>query len=55
MDTSELEAAYRSVLDLAARGPGPGSPGAGDGDVWGPDEVLAHLGNQEEHDSSLPR
>src|SRR5215218_9402665 len=43
MDTSELEAAYRSVLDLAARGPGPASPGAGDGDAWGPDEVLAHL------------
>ena len=37
MDTSELEAAYRSVLDLAARGAedgpgtGPGSPGAGAG------------------------
>jgi hypothetical protein len=49
MDTSELEAAYRSVLDLAARGPGPGagdgsgSAGAGNGDAWGPDEVLAHL------------
>jgi hypothetical protein len=47
METSELEAAYRSVLDLAARaatgGPGPGSPGAGDGEAWGPDDVLAHL------------
>ena len=50
MDTSELEAAYRSVLDLAARGAGPGAPGAGpqaagagDGAAWGPDDVLAHL------------
>ena len=58
MDTSELEAAYRSVLDLAARGvedgpgTGPGSPGAGagpkvagggDGEAWRPDDVLAHL------------
>jgi len=47
MDTSELEAAYRSVLDLAARaagaGPGPGSAGAGDGEAWRPDDVLAHL------------
>ena len=47
MDTTELEAAYRSVLDLAARaasaGPGPGSPGAGDGEVWRADDVLAHL------------
>ena len=47
MDTSELEAAYRSVLDLAARGtgdaPGPGAAGDGDGGAWGPDDVLAHL------------
>jgi hypothetical protein len=47
MDTSELEAAYRSVLDLAARGPGdgagPGAAGAGDGEAWEPDDVLAHL------------
>jgi hypothetical protein len=54
MDTSELEAAYRSVLDLAARGAeaGPGSPGAeagpgvaggGGGGAWRPDDVLAHL------------
>ena len=58
MDTSELEAAYRSVLNLAARGvedgpgTGPGSPGAGagpkvagggDGEAWRPDDVLAHL------------
>jgi hypothetical protein len=39
MDTSELEAAYRAVLDLAGRGAG----GAGDGEAWGPDDVLAHL------------
>jgi len=47
MDTTELETAYRSVLDLAVRavgaGPGPGFPGAGDGEVWRPDDVLAHL------------
>jgi hypothetical protein len=47
MDTSELEAAYRSVLDLAARGagdgPGPGAAGPGGGEAWGPDDVLAHL------------
>ena len=52
MDTSELEAAYRSVLDLAARGARAGSPGspgagsgsgAGDGEAWEPDDVLAHL------------
>jgi hypothetical protein len=56
METSELEAAYRSVLDLAARGSGddrgpgsagtgsgPGSAGTGDGEAWGPDDVLAHL------------
>ena len=52
MDTSELEAAYRSVLDLASgeTGPGaagagtdPGTAGGGDGEVWGPDDVLAHL------------
>jgi hypothetical protein len=41
MDTSELEAAYRSVLDLAARGTG--ASGAGGGEAWGPDDVLAHL------------
>ena len=41
MDTSELEAAYRSVLDLAARGTGASGPG--DGEAWGPDDVLAHL------------
>jgi hypothetical protein len=57
MDTSELEAAYRAVLDLAARGSGDSSPGAAsgeagpgggeagpaDGEAWGPDDVLAHL------------
>jgi hypothetical protein len=49
MDTSELEAAYRSVLDLAARaagngsGPGDGEAEAGDGEAWRPDDVLAHL------------
>ena len=52
MDTSELEAAYRSVLDLASgeTGPGaagagtdPGTAGGGDGEAWGPDDVLAHL------------
>jgi hypothetical protein len=51
MDTSELEAAYRSVLDLAAReagggrvpGAGGGGPGADGGEAWGPDDVLAHL------------
>jgi hypothetical protein len=49
MDTSELEAAYRAVLDLAARVAGAGSPGtgpapgAGGGEAWGPDDVLAHL------------
>jgi hypothetical protein len=42
MDTSELEAAYRSILDLAARAAGAGS-GAGDGEAWRPDDVLAHL------------
>jgi hypothetical protein len=59
MDTSELEAAYRAVLDLAARGSGDSSPGAAsgeagpgggeagpaDGEAWGPDDVLAHLGS----------
>jgi len=40
MDTSELEAAYRPVLDLAAR---VADPGAGDGEAWGPGDVLAHL------------
>jgi hypothetical protein len=43
MDTSELEAAYRSVLDLAARSPDPGPPPAGDDPAWGPGDVLAHL------------
>jgi hypothetical protein len=43
LDTSELEAAYRSVLDLAAASPGPGLPAAGDVQAWGPDDVLAHL------------
>lgn len=46
MDTSELAAAYRSVLDLAASGAGAaraGAAGAGDGETWGPDDVLAHL------------
>ena len=45
MDTSELEAAYRSVLDLAASGAGdgPGAPDAGDGEAWRPGDVLAHL------------
>ena len=47
MDTSELAAAYRTVLDLAAHGggggPAPGAAGAGDGEAWGPDDVLAHL------------
>ena len=50
MDTSELEAAYRSVLDLAVReagasgaGDGPGSAGADGAEAWAPDDVLAHL------------
>jgi hypothetical protein len=46
MDTSELEAAYRPVLELAARAAGPGQgPGPPDDDglAWGPDDVLAHL------------
>ena len=45
MDTTDLEAAYRSVLDLAARGTGdgPGAPDAGSGEAWRPDDVLAHL------------
>jgi len=53
MDTSELEAAYRAVLDLAATS-GPGSrpdPPAGGADraadgsdqAWRPQDVLAHL------------
>ena len=43
MDTSELEAAYRSVLDLA-RAARPGqAPPTGDGQAWRPDDVLAHL------------
>lgn len=40
MDTSELEAAYRPVLDLAARVT---DPEAGSGVAWGPGDVLAHL------------
>ena len=46
MDTSELEAAYRPVLELAARAAGPGQgPASPDDDAkaWGPDDVLAHL------------
>jgi hypothetical protein len=45
MDTTDLEAAYRSVLDLAARGTGDGpeAPDAGSGEAWRPDDVLAHL------------
>jgi hypothetical protein len=40
MDTSELEAAYRPVLDLAGRVT---DPEAGSGEAWGPGDVLAHL------------
>jgi hypothetical protein len=40
MDTSELEAAYRPLLDLAARVT---DPEAGHGEAWGPGDVLAHL------------
>jgi hypothetical protein len=58
MDTSELEAAYQSVLALAAKvagstpasadEPRPGSPAAesppaGDERAWRPEDVLAHL------------
>jgi hypothetical protein len=51
MDTSELEAAYRAVLDLAASLPGsrpdPAADGAGPaggaGEAWRAEEVLAHL------------
>ena len=43
MDTSELEEAYRSVLDLAARGAGDGPPGPGSGEACGPDYVLARV------------
>jgi len=44
MDTSELEAAYRSVLELAERVAGPASPPAvADDQAWRPDDVLAHL------------
>jgi hypothetical protein len=44
MDTSELEAAYRSVLDLAARAPDrPEPPGPAGDQAWGPGDVLAHL------------
>jgi hypothetical protein len=46
MDTSELEAAYRPVLELAARAAGPGQGPASPDDnakAWGPDDVLAHL------------
>jgi hypothetical protein len=40
MDTSELETAYRPVLDLAAR---VADAEAGHGAAWGPGDVLAHL------------
>ena len=44
MDTSELEAAYRAVLDLAVRVPDrPEAPDPADGQAWGPGDVLAHL------------
>jgi hypothetical protein len=51
MDTSELAAAYRAVLDLARSnglgGPAaegrPGPSEAGDGQAWRPGDVLAHL------------
>jgi hypothetical protein len=45
MDTSELEAAYRPILDLAASGPGPAPdpPADGDDGAWRAQDVLAHL------------
>ncbi len=49
MDTGELEAAYRAVLDLAATGPdhpasdGAGRSAAGDKRAWRAQDVLAHL------------
>jgi hypothetical protein len=44
MDTSELEAAYRAVLDLAGRvADRPEAPGPAGGQAWGPGDVLAHL------------
>ena len=42
MDTSELEAAYRRVLDLARSAAGPWAD-AGDDGGWRPGDVLAHL------------
>jgi hypothetical protein len=42
MDTSELEMAYRSVLDLAKGSAGSWAD-AGDDEGWRPDDVLAHL------------
>ena len=42
MDTGELEAAYRAVLDLAAA-PGSQRESAEDGHDWSAPEVLAHL------------
>ncbi len=46
MDTTELEAAYRAVLDLAAAhgpGAGPAAAAAGDNQAWRAQDVLAHL------------
>jgi hypothetical protein len=46
MDTSELEAAYRAVLDLAAAPDGgarPDPPAAGADQAWRAQDVLAHL------------
>ena len=46
MDTSELAAAYRAVLDLAAaagHGSGPDPPADGSDQAWRPQDVLAHL------------
>jgi hypothetical protein len=44
MDTSELEAAYRAILELAtAPGPRPGPAADGDGEAWRAQDVLAHL------------
>jgi hypothetical protein len=43
MDTSELEAAYRAVLDLATTGPGPDPAAGGDDRAWRAEDVLAHL------------
>ena len=46
MDTTELEAAYRAVLDLAAApepGTGPAAAAGGDNQAWRVQDVLAHL------------